>query len=104
VSCVKASLNHGRIGLVGVAPGYQGKGVGKGLVQRALQWCVEQDFPRVEVVTQGRNLQAQRLYQSCGFQIERTELWYHKWFSRVRTPVPNARSADTSVVARGESL
>ena len=31
------------------------------------------------LVTQGRNLYAQRLYQKAGFFTKGTELWYHKW-------------------------
>jgi hypothetical protein len=34
----------------------------------------------VQVITQGRNYAAQRLYQRAGFVTRKTELWYHKWF------------------------
>lgn len=34
---------------------------------------------KIEVVTQGRNIAAQRLYQKCGFKTNKVELWYHKW-------------------------
>jgi hypothetical protein len=32
------------------------------------------------VVTQGNNLAAQRLYQTCGFLSRDLQLWYHKWY------------------------
>jgi ribosomal protein S18 acetylase RimI-like enzyme len=34
---------------------------------------------RVSVVTQGRNVAAQKLYQSCGFTTCSVQLWYHWW-------------------------
>jgi len=34
------------------------------------------------VVTQGRNLAAQRLYQRNGFVTASLQLWYHRWFPR----------------------
>jgi len=80
ISCRHVSSNYGAIGLVGIAPEFQGQRVGTHLVSAALQWFAERDIPFVHVVTQGRNLAAQRLYQSCGFRSEKLELWYHKWF------------------------
>jgi hypothetical protein len=34
----------------------------------------------VNVVTQGRNSKAQRLYERCGFLTRSVQLWYHRWF------------------------
>jgi hypothetical protein len=31
------------------------------------------------VVTQARNVPAQRLYQKCGFITRSVELWFHRW-------------------------
>ena len=36
---------------------------------------------KLYVVTQGRNIRAQRLYQKNGFIIKSSEIWYHKWVS-----------------------
>ena len=33
------------------------------------------------VVTQGRNVAAQRLYQSAGFRTAAVQLWHHCWFT-----------------------
>jgi dTDP-4-amino-4,6-dideoxy-D-galactose acyltransferase len=70
----------GNIGLVGVNSQVQGHGVGKTLVFNALDWFYTQGMDKVTVVTQGRNLPAQRLYQRCGFITQNIQLWYHKWY------------------------
>ncbi len=70
----------GRIGLVGVATHNRGRGIGTQLVLRALDWFAGQDVETVTVVTQGRNIGAQSLYQRCGFIIQSHQLWYHKWY------------------------
>ncbi len=36
----------------------------------------------VSVVTQGRNIAPQKLYQKCGFISYSTMIWYHRWFNR----------------------
>jgi dTDP-4-amino-4,6-dideoxy-D-galactose acyltransferase len=79
-SCHLSHRAIGNIGLVGVAPEAQGRRVGQKLVQEALHWFRQQKVNQVEVVTQGRNVRAQRLYQRCGFVTQSLQLWYHKWF------------------------
>lgn len=69
----------GEIGLVGVAAVAQGHGLGRGLVLAALDWFARQGVARVTVVTQGRNIVAQRLYQRGGFAVRSVEIWYHRW-------------------------
>jgi dTDP-4-amino-4,6-dideoxy-D-galactose acyltransferase len=71
-----------QIGLLGVSAQYQGRGLGTKLVQQFLIWSCEQNVKRATVVTQGRNLAAQRLYQHNGFVPASLQLWYHRWFSR----------------------
>lgn len=87
VTCGPKGLNRGRIGLVGISPLHQGRGLGKQLIARAFAWFREQNLPMVEVVTQGRNIPAQRLYQSCGFRTGRANLWYHKWLGDASSAV-----------------
>jgi ribosomal protein S18 acetylase RimI-like enzyme len=69
----------GRIGIFAVAAEAQGKGLGHRLVDAALTWLARQGAARVTVVTQGRNSQAQRVYQRAGFRTHLVELWYHCW-------------------------
>jgi dTDP-4-amino-4,6-dideoxy-D-galactose acyltransferase len=70
-----------QIGLVGVAEGHRGKGLATKLVRAFLSWSREQGARRALVVTQGRNLPAQRLYQRNGFITSSMDLWYHRWFA-----------------------
>lgn len=69
-----------QIGLVGVGPEARGKGAGQALVNGAIDWAAARGAQQTIVVTQGRNIAAQRLYQRCGFLVHSIELWYHKWY------------------------
>lgn len=74
-----ADRGLGRISLVGVDPQCVGQGYGRRLTQAALVWCRARGCSRVEVVTQGSNIAAQRMYQSLGFRSLRCQLWFHRW-------------------------
>lgn len=80
LSCHLKDNGAGQIGLVGVSSSCQGRGLGKHLLNEALRWFMAAGTSRIEVVTQGRNLTAQRLYQKSGFLTSAMQLWYHKWF------------------------
>ncbi|MBZ5627162.1 MAG: GNAT family N-acetyltransferase [Acidobacteriia bacterium] len=81
VSChLESPQSKGQIGLVGVAHEARGKGLGSSLVLAALDWFAAQRAKGIAVVTQGRNVAAQRLYQSLGFLTADLRLWYHKWY------------------------
>jgi dTDP-4-amino-4,6-dideoxy-D-galactose acyltransferase len=72
--------DEAQIGLVGVSAQQLGRGLGTKLVQQFFSWSRQQNARRVTVVTQGRNLAAQRLYQRNGFVTASLQLWYHRWF------------------------
>lgn len=81
ISChLSSDTMQGNIGLVGVSAEQQGRGVGLLLVNCALDWFGERGVQVVDVVTQGRNIAAQRLYQRSGFVTHAVQLWYHRWF------------------------
>lgn len=81
VTCqLDSAARSGRIGLFAIAEEARGLGVGRSLAIAALRWFAEGQVDHVEVVTQGRNVAAQRLYAKCGFRIHSIFLWYHKWF------------------------
>lgn len=83
VGLIACSIRHnvGAIELAGVQSGCRGKGVGTALVQGALDWFKAQHLSSAEVVTQTRNVPAQRLYQQMGFFTRSMTLYYHKWFN-----------------------
>jgi dTDP-4-amino-4,6-dideoxy-D-galactose acyltransferase len=82
ISCHLRSPTTGQIGLFAVGSKARGKGLGQDLVRESLWWFASKGILRVTVVTQGRNVSAQRLYQRCGFETQSLQLWYHRWFPR----------------------
>lgn len=79
ISCHLLSSGSPQIGLFAVAENAQGQGLGRQLVLEALRWFACQGASQVTVVTQGRNVRGQRLYQRCGFVSRFVQLWYHYW-------------------------
>ncbi len=73
--------NQATIGLFGVDKEFSGKGIGKKLLKSLFKILYKKSIKKIIVITQGRNYIAQRLYQSCGFQTSKTELWYHRWLN-----------------------
>lgn len=68
------------IALLGVDPQDQGRGIGRRLLEACLQWLPSRGIRRAHVVTHGRNMRAQRLYQRAGFVVRQIQLWHHCWF------------------------
>lgn len=64
------------IDLIAVDPAARGQGIGAALVRAAV---AERPREPMSVVTQARNVGAQRLYQSQGFRLRSAEIWYHLW-------------------------
>lgn len=69
----------GRIELIGVAEGMEGRGLGAQLVDGAHAAFRAAGLQGARVVTQGRNLGAQRLYQAHGYRTFAVGLWLHRW-------------------------
>lgn len=65
--------------LVAVRPDRQGKGVGRQLLAATLDWTKAHGASSVEVVTQLTNVPAIRLYSSCGFRLQNSAVWLHRW-------------------------
>lgn len=80
ISCKLNQDGTGEIGLAAVAANTRGKGLGGQLVRSSLQWFAAARAHKVMVVTQGRNIQAQRLYQGNGFFTRNMHLSYHRWY------------------------
>lgn len=67
------------IGLVAVAERARGCGLGRSLMQAVDQWAHSQGLPFVQVVTQGANEPACRLYAGSGFDRVEEQAVYHLW-------------------------
>ena len=50
-----------------VAPAFRGAGVGRLLMDKAIEFCSERGQARISLQTDLDNNRAQRLYESCGF-------------------------------------
>lgn len=82
VTCKRNANGSGQIGLIGVKSDCQGLGIGRELVDTALGWFYNQECTGAFVVTQGRNLPAQVLYQKSGFVTHSVHYWYHRWHTK----------------------
>lgn len=80
-SCHIGEGGQGSIGLIAVAEECRGKGIGWKLLQRSLHYFAGQGIESVSVVTQGANQKACALYERCGFQLEKSEVWFHGWLN-----------------------
>lgn len=69
----------GDIGLVAVDESARGKRIGVSLLESALAWFSSKGYPKAQVVTQGKNEIACRIYEKVGFVVESQELFYHVW-------------------------
>lgn len=67
------------LGLIAVDEAARQRGHGHRLVMAALWEAWSRGAERMTVVTQGRNLAAQRMFQRAGFVTSKTELWFHRW-------------------------
>jgi dTDP-4-amino-4,6-dideoxy-D-galactose acyltransferase len=82
LSChVDEAAESGQIGLLAVADGAQGHGVGGLLIEAGLGYFRERGCRHARVVTQAVNVRAQRLYQKFQFRTERFGAWLHWWSS-----------------------
>jgi ribosomal protein S18 acetylase RimI-like enzyme len=51
------------------------------MMHACVEWFRKKEISRISVVTQGRNVLANRFYQKHGFILRSAECWYHKWFT-----------------------
>ncbi|MDK2980409.1 MAG: dTDP-4-amino-4,6-dideoxy-D-galactose acyltransferase [Chloroflexota bacterium] len=76
---LSAREDSGEIGLIAVEEGFRGRHVGLALMAAAHDWYAARHLHRARVVTQADNQPACRLYRRCGYEIARTEYFYHFW-------------------------
>lgn len=71
--------NRGDIGLLAVSESARGKNIGTRLVRAAQYYFIQKGFTQSQVVTQQTNIPACKLYEKCGYHIEKTECFFHIW-------------------------
>jgi dTDP-4-amino-4,6-dideoxy-D-galactose acyltransferase len=76
---VGAADGRGSIGLFAVDPLLRRKNLGISLVRAAQEWARRKGFRFAQVITQGKNIAACRLYKKCGYSIDKIEYFYHFW-------------------------
>jgi dTDP-4-amino-4,6-dideoxy-D-galactose acyltransferase len=69
----------GGIELIAVAVTVERRGLGGALVAAADRAFVDAGMQKATVVTQSRNISAQRLYQRYGYRTSRSDAWLHRW-------------------------
>lgn len=70
--------HQAQIGLLAVAKGWQGKGVGQRLLNGAIGWAKQQGATSLTVRTQSANLPAIRLYQRFGATVQDLHYWLYR--------------------------
>jgi dTDP-4-amino-4,6-dideoxy-D-galactose acyltransferase len=71
----------GSIELIAVAPRFTRRGISRDLMHSAHAFMCDAGCDRARVVTQGRNVAAQRLYQGLGYKTITVAWWLHRWRS-----------------------
>jgi dTDP-4-amino-4,6-dideoxy-D-galactose acyltransferase len=67
------------IGLIAVNKEFRGRKIGLSLIEKASQYAFLEGFEEIQVITQGENIPAMKLYSKSGFTIEETTFVYHAW-------------------------
>lgn len=74
---VKLRPDHGEIGLLGIHPDAQGKGIGSKLISAAEYYAATEGKPVMEVATQYSNSPACRFYEKNGYSVKIILNYYH---------------------------
>jgi len=73
-----AGERKGRIFMLGVDPDYRGQGTGKKVLLAGLSYLKSKGYPTAELTVDSQNKVACSLYQSIGFKVQESVLWYEK--------------------------
>ncbi len=71
--------NRADIGLIAIDEHFRGMGIATKLIQAAENVFYKKGYSSLQVVTQGDNFPACKLYESYGFVVEKVEYVYHLW-------------------------
>ncbi len=72
---------RGFIRMMGVAPSYRGRGLGRALVVAGINYLRRRGMTAIELDVDSGNTSAKGLYQSVGFKRTGTTLWYERRLS-----------------------
>jgi len=72
------SVRKGRIHMLAVDPDYRGKGIGRELMIAGLARLKNRGLKVAELTVDSENRIARALYESLGFDIQSSTLWYEK--------------------------
>ena len=70
--------SKGQIYMMGVAPAFRGKGVGRKLLQAGLSYLQSKGKEIIDLTVDSGNPPAVKLYDSQGFRLRDKTLWYEK--------------------------
>jgi len=70
---------RGDIGLLAVDQDARGKHIGSKLIHAAQDYFIKKNYQQSQIVTQQDNIPACRLYEKCGYHIEKIEYFFHFW-------------------------
>ena len=76
---IKYLQRQAEIGLFAVAPDLRGRGIGRRLLAAARHHGLANDCDGLQVVTQGTNLPACRIYESAGYELRTAYNIFHFW-------------------------
>jgi len=66
---------------------FRGKGIGRALMNRAVEWARHQNFPGITLETQDNNIPACKLYEKCGFVLSGFDLYAYRNFPEARDEI-----------------
>ncbi|MBT0549776.1 GNAT family N-acetyltransferase [Riemerella anatipestifer] len=69
----------GKIGLIATCPDYQGKGIGKKMLQKVERYCQENNISTLEIPTQEENSQACAFYAKMDYVVKERQVIKHYW-------------------------
>ena len=72
---------------IAVDENYRRQGVGRKLLQSAIARAKEKGFPGIMLETQDNNVQACKLYESCGFVLGGFDLYAYRNFPKVKDEI-----------------
>lgn len=81
---VKINEVKAQIGLIAVSTNAQGKGLGKKLLLKTENYCLENNIKTLQIPTQFENIAACKFYEKMGYQISDKIIVKHYWKNNLK--------------------